>query len=135
MTSLLSQRTQFSLNYKKIIALKIDCKIVAFFSENYPSGGLNGSCRGLLKMLYSLNLIRTFKYHRKNAMGKYSVAHSQSLRVGKETPLDNFSLFQPSTRLESIFVIFNFAPFSIQKIPRYYLFSGQTVISPLQKVY
>ena len=37
LTSLLFQRTQFSLNYKKIIALKIDCKIVAFFTENYPS--------------------------------------------------------------------------------------------------
>ena len=37
LTSLLSQRTQFSLNCKKIIALKIACKIVAFFTENYPS--------------------------------------------------------------------------------------------------
>ena len=38
LTSLLSQRMQFSLNYKKIIALKIAYKIVAFFIENYPSG-------------------------------------------------------------------------------------------------
>ena len=37
MTSLLSQRIQFSLNCKKIIALKIDYKIVAFFAKSYPS--------------------------------------------------------------------------------------------------
>ena len=37
MTSLLSQRRQFGLNCKKIIALKIAYKIVAFFTENYPS--------------------------------------------------------------------------------------------------
>ena len=37
MTSLLSQRRQFGLNCKKIIALKIAYKIVAFFAENYPS--------------------------------------------------------------------------------------------------
>ena len=36
-TSLLSQRRQFGLNCKKIIALKIAYKIVAFFTENYPS--------------------------------------------------------------------------------------------------
>ena len=37
MTSLLSQRRQFGLNCKKIIALKIAYKIVAFFTKNYPS--------------------------------------------------------------------------------------------------
>ena len=37
MTSLLSQRRQFSLNCKKNIALKIAYKIVALFTENYPS--------------------------------------------------------------------------------------------------
>ena len=36
MTSLLSQRRQFGLNCKKIIALKIAYKIVAFFAESYP---------------------------------------------------------------------------------------------------
>ena len=37
LTSLLSQRRQFGLNCKKNIALKIAYKIVALFTENYPS--------------------------------------------------------------------------------------------------
>ena len=37
LTSLLSQRRQFGLNCKKNIALTIAYKIVALFTENYPS--------------------------------------------------------------------------------------------------
>ena len=37
LTSLLSQRMQFSLNCKKIIALKIAHKIVVFFAKSHPS--------------------------------------------------------------------------------------------------
>ena len=37
LTSLLSQRRQFGLNCKKNIAMKITYKIVALFTENYPS--------------------------------------------------------------------------------------------------
>ena len=37
LTSLLFQRRQFGLNCKKNIAMKITYKIVALFTENYPS--------------------------------------------------------------------------------------------------
>ena len=37
LTSPLSQRRQFDLNCKKNIALKFAWKIVALFTENYPS--------------------------------------------------------------------------------------------------
>ena len=37
LTSLISQRRQFGLNCKKNIALKFAYKIVALFTENYPS--------------------------------------------------------------------------------------------------
>ena len=37
LTSLLFQRRQFGLNCKRNIAMKITYKIVALFTENYPS--------------------------------------------------------------------------------------------------
>ena len=50
LTSLLFQRRQFGLNCKKNIAMKITYKIVALFTENYPSAILISHLNYFLKI-------------------------------------------------------------------------------------